>query len=157
MNKLMTVVASVGLLAAIPGLSLGADAAAAANGTVDAAAGTAGAAVAADATTKAGASTDATKAGATANMAAGASLGATSTYSDVTGSLSAAGNANLDLTAVTSTSDIKIVKVSSLTGYKTGASASMREGCFCQRRCRRKCRCAGLCRKAAGHRWRGCR
>ena len=58
---------------------------------------------------------------AAATTAAATTLSATSSYSDVVGSLAAPGSATLDLSKVKATTNVSIVKLSTLKGYKAGA------------------------------------
>jgi hypothetical protein len=116
MKNSIAIAVSLALLAAQPGLALAAGVSAdtTVKGTVNAAASGTAAGAAADASTSTKVS---------AGGSASASLNEGSSYADVTASLSGMGH--LDLSLISTTSDIRIVKVSSLKGFKAGANASM--------------------------------
>ena len=128
MKNSIAIAVSLALLAAQPGLALAAGATVdtTVKGAVNAAAGDNTAAAAADTSTSTKAATDGnSNSNSKANAGTTASLSEGSSYADVTASLAATGHSDLELKSVSATSDIRIVKVSSLKGFKAGANANM--------------------------------
>jgi hypothetical protein len=124
MKNILVFAAATALLIAVPAYSNAAtlNAGAAVSGTVAAA----GTAAGAQTNVSAGATTQvsSTTAG-TTNASGAGSLSGTSTYDDVTGSMGGSANANEDLTNVTGSSQMRLIKLSSLKGYSAGASMKM--------------------------------